>query len=60
MEMFFGYIPRVPKFTFIEYGGFPSSNGRQIYSYLRCEELIAYMKAKYGTKANSLLKKDSS
>lgn len=27
MEMFFGYIPRVPKFTFIEYGRYPSPNG---------------------------------
>ncbi|GFH44253.1 predicted protein [Chaetoceros tenuissimus] len=61
MEMFFGYIPRVPKFTFIEYGGFPLTNGtrrQKIYSYLRCEELIAYMKAKYDTKAESLLKNE--
>lgn len=60
MEMFLGYIPWVPGFTFIEYGGFPSSNGRQqIYSYLRCKELIVYMKAKYASNALKLLQKDS-
>lgn len=62
MEMFLGYIPWVSGFTFIEYGGFPSPDDdtrRKIYSYLRCKELIVYMKANYGLNALDLLRKNS-
>ena len=48
VEMFYGRIPYLKKFTFIEYGAYPNSDG---------EEFLLYMKAMYGDKAKTLLKK---
>lgn len=55
LEMVYGRIQYLTKFTFIEYGAYPSSDGG-MYSYLRCKEFLVYMKAMYREKAVSLLK----
>ena len=49
-------LPYLKKFTFIEYGAYPNSDG-DMYSYLPCKEFLLYMKAMYGDKAKTLLKK---
>ena len=56
VEMFYGRIPYLKKFTFIEFGAYPNSDG-DMYSYLRCKEFLLYIKAMYGDKAKTLLKK---